>query len=170
MIQGDYKVRVTGVTGQLEKAEMLQNLVQFMNLIGQNPTAWLPYINQNKLLQRILEAFRPAIHDVEEIIADPETVQANQQAMFGQEITPDLLNLIPQLVRLNNERQARQFDQAQTNAEHAMAVHKQNHDHTIDNINQSLGIATFKHAQDVAEQQPQSAGVTSSPTQSGQGN
>lgn len=170
MIQGDYKVRVTGVTGQLEKAEMLQNLVQFMNLIGQNPQAWLPYINQNKLLQRILEAFRPAIHDVEEIIADPETVQANQQAMFGQEITPDLLNLIPQLVRLNNERQSRQFDQAQTNAEHALEVHKTNHAHTIANIDQALGIATFKHAQDVAEQNPQSAGVTSSPTQSGQGN
>jgi hypothetical protein len=170
MIQGDYKVRVTGVTGQLEKAEMLQNLVQFMNLIGQNPQAWLPYINQNKLLQRILEAFRPAIHDVEEIIADPETVQANQQAMFGQEITPDLLNLIPQLVRLNNERQNRQFDNAQSNAEHALEVHKTNHAHTLANVDQALGIATFKHAQDVAEQQPQSAGVSSSPTQSGQGN
>ena len=32
LVQGDYKVHVTGVTGQLEKAEMLQNLVQFMNL------------------------------------------------------------------------------------------------------------------------------------------
>ena len=170
LVQGDYKVRVTGVTGQLEKAEMLQNLVQFMNLIGQNPQAWLPFINQNKLLQRILEAFRPAIHDVEEIIADPETAQANQQAMFGQEITPDLLNLIPQLVRLNNERQARQFDQAQLNAEHAHEVHKTNHDHAIQNVETALGIATYKHAQDVLEQQPQSAGVSSSPTQSGQGN
>lgn len=170
MIQGDYKVHVTGVTGQLEKAEMLQNLVQFMNLIGQNPQAWLPYINQNKLLQRILEAFRPAIHDVEEIIADPETVQANQQAMFGQEITPDLLNLIPQLVRLNNERQARQFDQAQVNAEHAMSVHQQNHDHTIDNINAALGVAAHTVSQTEAESKPQSAGVSSSPTQSGQGN
>ena len=170
LVQGDYKVRVTGVTGQLEKAEMLQNLVQFMNLIGQNPQAWLPYINQNKLLQRILEAFRPAIHDVEEIIADPETVQANQQAMFGQEITPDLLNLIPQLVRLNNERQSRQFDQAQLNAEHAMAVHKQNHDHSIANVDAALGIATHQLAEKTLEQQPQSAGVSSSPTQSGQGN
>jgi hypothetical protein len=170
MIQGDYKVRVTGVTGQLEKAEMLQNLVQFMNLIGQNPQAWLPYINQNKLLQRILEAFRPAIHDVEEIIADPETVQANQQAMLGQEITPDLLNLIPQLVRLNNERQSRQFDQAQLNAEHAAAIHQQNHEHTIDNINTALGIASHHLAVKTAEQTPQSAGVSSSPTQSGQGN
>lgn len=170
MVQGDYKVHVTGVTGQLEKAEMLQNLVQFMNLIGQNPQAWLPYINQNKLLQRILEAFRPAIHDVEEIIADPETVQANQQAMFGQEITPDLLNLIPQLVRLNNERQNRQFDNAQANAQHEMDVHQANHDKSIDNIDRALGIASHRLAVKTAEQQPQSAGVSSSPTQSGQGN
>ena len=170
MVQGDYKVHVTGVTSQLEKADMLQNLVQFMNLIGQNPQAWLPYINQNKLLQRILEAFRPAIHDVEEIIADPETVQANQAAMTGREITPDLLNLIPQLVRLNNERAAREFDQAQLNAEHALAVNQQNHDHTIDNIDAALGIAAHTVAQQVADQKPQSAGVSSSPTQSGQGN
>jgi hypothetical protein len=170
MVQGDYKVTVTGVTGQLEKADMLQNLVQFMNLIGQNPQAWLPYINQSKLLQRILEAFRPAVHDVEEIIADPDTVQANQQAMQGQEITPDLLNLIPQLVRLNNERSAQEFNQAQTNAEHALEVHKTNHQHTLDNIDRALGIATLKHSQDVAEQTTQSAGISSSPTQSGQGN
>ena len=170
LVQGDYKVHVTGVTGQLEKAEMLQNLVQFMNLIGQNPQAWVPYINQNKLLQRILEAFRPAIHDVEEIIADPETVQANQQAMFGQEITPDLLNLIPQLVRLNNERQSRQFDQAQLNAEHALEVRKTNHTHNLDNVESALGISSFKHQQEVEMMQAQSAGVSSSPTQSGQGN
>ena len=170
MVQGDYKVHVTGITGQLEKADMLQNLVQFMNLIGQNPQAWLPYINQNKLLQRILEAFRPAIHDVEEIIADPETVQANQSAMTGREITPDLLNLIPQLVRLNNERSAREFDQAQLNAEHALAVHQQNHQHHIDNIDSALGIATLRHSMDVADQEAQAAGISSSPTQSGQGN
>lgn len=170
MVQGDYKVHVTGVTGQLEKADMLQNLVQFMNLIGQNPQAWLPYINQNKLLQRILEAFRPAVHDVEEIIADPETVQANQQAMFGQEITPDLLNLIPQLVQLNNARSARQFDEAQIKAEHALELAKTDHTHAVDTIDSALGIATLMHSKDVAEQQAQSAGVSSSPTQSGQGN
>ena len=170
MVQGDYKVHVTGVTGQLEKADMLQNLVQFMNLIGQNPQAWLPYINQNKLLQRILEAFRPAIHDVEEIIADPETVQANQAAMTGREITPDLLNLIPQLVRLNNERSSQEFNQAQLNAEHALDVHKTNHQHTLDNINSALGVASFKHSQDVLAQQAQSDAATQSPTQSGQGN
>lgn len=170
MVQGDYSVKVTGVTGQIEKADMLQSLVQFMNLIGQNPQAWLPYINQSKLLQRILEAFRPAIHDVEEIIADPETVQANQQAMFGQTITPDLLNLIPQLVRLNNERTNTQFDQAQTKAEHEVSVASAAHQHSMDKIDRAIGVAQILHAQDVMEQTPQSAGISSSPTQSGQGN
>lgn len=188
LVQGDYKVHVRGITGQLEKAEMLQSLVQFMNLIGQNPQAWLPYINQSKLLQRILEAFRPAIHDIEEILADPETAAAQQQAMFGQQITPDLLRLIPDLVRLQHQRSDAQFDQAQTKAEHQVDLAKTAHEHYHDDVDKALQIAQMRldHGQAVhdtiinahqaatarlaAEQTPQSAGVTSSPTQSGQGN
>lgn len=169
LVQGDYKVHVRGITGQLEKAEMLQSLVQFMNLIGQNPQAWLPYIQQSKLLQRILEAFRPAIHDIEEIIADPETAQAQQQAMFGQEITPDLLRLIPQLIRLADERGNTQFNQAQTKAEHALNVADTAHQHANTHIDQVLQHMDIDR-QRVADQMPQSAGVSSSPTQSGQGN
>lgn len=188
LVQGDYKVHVRGITGQLEKAEMLQSLVQFMNLIGQNPQAWLPYINQNKLLQRILEAFRPAIHDIEEILADPETAAAQQQAMFGQQITPDLLRLIPDLIRLQHQQGNTQFDQAQAVAEHqhkvAQTVHSQFHDqvdsalkigsHQMDSALGAHGAAVDNHLANStrisAEQTPQSAGVTSSPTQSGQGN
>jgi hypothetical protein len=51
-----------------------------------------------------------------------------------------------------------------------MAVHKQNHDHSIANVDAALGIATHQLAEKTLEQQPQSAGVSSSPTQSGQGN
>jgi hypothetical protein len=187
LVQGDYSVHVRGITGQLEKAEMLQSLVQFMNLIGQNPQAWLPYINQSKLLQRILEAFRPAIHDIEEILADPETSAAQQQAMFGQTITPDLLRLIPDLVRLKQQQGDTQFDQAQTKAEHGLAVDQQAHDQYHDNIDKGLQIGKLQldhsvHTADavtaahqaatarISAEQPQSAGVTSSPTQSGQGN
>jgi hypothetical protein len=188
LVQGDYKVHVQGITGQLEKAEMLQSLVQFMNLIGQNPQAWLPYINQSKLLQRILEAFRPAIHDIEEILADPETAAAQQQAMFGQQITPDLLRLIPDLVRLQHQRSDAQFDQAQTKAEHQADLHQQAHDQYHDEVDKALQIGRLQldHQQAAhdtlvnmhqattarlsAEQTPQSAGVSSSPTQSGQGN
>jgi hypothetical protein len=177
LVQGDYKVHVMGVTGQLEKAEMLQSLIQFMNLIGQNPQAWLPYINQSKLLQRILEAFRPAIHDIEEILADPETAAAQQQAMFGQQITPDLLRLIPDLVRLNHQREQASFDNAQTEAEHNVEVHKAAHSHFHDEVDKALQIANLQvqahqaqSARITAEQTPQSAGVSSSPTQSGQGN
>jgi len=184
LIQGDYKVHVRGITGQLEKAEMLQSLVQFMNLIGQNPQAWLPYINQSKLLQRILEAFRPAIHDIEEILADPETAAAQQQAMFGQTITPDLLRLIPDLVRLQHQQEQTKFDNAQKEAEHNVELAKAAHQHHKTDVDQALQIGNLilaghqtdidrqsaETAAKVAEMRPQSAGVSSSPVQSGQGN
>lgn len=170
MIQGDYKVHVRGITGQLEKAEMLQNLVQFMNLIGQNPQAWVPYINQSKLLQRILEAFRPAIHDIEEIIADPETAAAQQQAMFGQTITPDLLKLIPDLIRLQHSRQDAEFDRAQVNAEQMLDYAKHQHEREATMIDNALRIGELRLNKQIADQTPQSAGVSSSSTQSGQAN
>jgi len=118
MIQGDYEIKVTGITGQLQKAEMLQNLVQVMNIIGQNAEAWLPYLNQDELLRRILESFRPSIHDIEKIIADPETVAANKAAVEGQQMTPEMLRMIPQLAeqahRVEMEKQkAAQEQQAQ---------------------------------------------------------
>lgn len=94
MIAGDYKVKVTGITGQIMKSEMLQNLVQFMNLIGQNPQAWLPYINEDALLRRILESFRPHIHDIEDIIADPATADAKKVAQASQEMLPTLMSAL----------------------------------------------------------------------------
>lgn len=94
MIAGDYSVKVSGITGQIMKSEMLQNLVQFMNLIGQNPQAWLPYINEDALLRRVLEAFRPHIHDIEDIIADPATADAKKVAAASQEMLPALLQAI----------------------------------------------------------------------------
>lgn len=100
MVQGEYKVRVRGISEQLWKADTLQQLVQFMNLIGQNPQSWLPYINEDALLRRILESFRPNIRDIEQIIADPDTAQAKQIAMTQQNTMSDLLRLIPQLATL----------------------------------------------------------------------
>lgn len=109
LVQGDYLIKVTGITSQLEKADMLQNLVQFMNLIGQNPQAWLPYINQSALLNRILEAFRPSIRDIENIIASPEMVEAAKAAMSEEQITPELLRMMPQLIQM--AAQSKQQDQ-----------------------------------------------------------
>lgn len=94
LVAGDYEVKVSGITGQIMKSEMLQNLVQFMNLIGQNPQAWLPYINEDALLRRILEAFRPHIHDIEEIISDPATADAKKVAAASQELLPQMLQAI----------------------------------------------------------------------------
>jgi hypothetical protein len=111
LIQGDYKVKVGGITDQLEKAEMLQNLVQFMNILGQNPEAWTPYVNQDALLRRILEAFRPAIHDIENIVADPSTAEARKAATQNNDVlTPQLVGMIPQLVQLQQSQQSQQND------------------------------------------------------------
>ena len=103
MIQGDYEVVVKGLSDNLEKGEMLQQLIQFMNLIGQNPEAWLPYINQDAMLRRILESFRPAIHDIEDIIADPQTIAANKQAQMQKESAGQFIGMIPELARLAHE-------------------------------------------------------------------
>jgi hypothetical protein len=103
MVQGHYKVKVTGISGQLWKAETLQQLVQFMNLIGQNPQSWAPYINEDALLRRILESFRPHIHDIENIIADPDTAEAKRMAMTRESSTGDLINLIPQLSQMAHQ-------------------------------------------------------------------
>lgn len=110
MVSGDYDILVTGLTDQLEKAEMLQNLIQLMNIIGQNPESWLPWINQDMLLRRILESFRPTIHDIEKIIADPQTAQANKMAMQQQEQQNQLMQLLPKLhdMAANHEQQLAQ--------------------------------------------------------------
>jgi hypothetical protein len=111
LVQGEYKVKVSGISGQLWKAEILQQLVQLMNLIGQNPQAWLPYINEDALLRRILDSFRPMIHDIEQIIADPETAQAKKLAMQKESNMGDLVRIIPQLAQMAH----------QSNMDHASA-------------------------------------------------
>lgn len=106
MIQGDYKVKATGITSQLQKAEMLQNLIQVMNLIGQNPQAWLPYINQDAFLRRIIESFRPTIHDIDNLMVDPATAQAREAAIHYQEISQQ----VPQLIQAAQDAQQQQVD------------------------------------------------------------
>lgn len=114
LITGDYKVKVTGITGQIMKSEMLQNLVQLMNLLGQNPQAWLPYINEDALLRRVLESFRPHIHDIEDIIADPTTAEAKKAAMLDEAQMQQLIGAMPgmlQAVQKHNQANAdRQHD------------------------------------------------------------
>lgn len=103
LVAGDYEIEAKGLSDQLDKAEMLQNLIQFMNLIGQNAQAWLPYLNQDALLRRILEAFRPSIHDIEEIIADPQTAQVRQAAIEQGAQHMEMLKMLPQLAALSHQ-------------------------------------------------------------------
>lgn len=117
MIAGDYDIKVTGLTEQLDKAQTLQNLVQLMNIIGQNPESWLPYINQDALLQRILESFRPTIQDIEKIIADPQTVAANKAAAQQQSQLAELTKMIPQLSQQAHQTKQDQIEQESKSAE-----------------------------------------------------
>lgn len=123
VVQGDYKIKVTGLSGQLAKAEMLQNLTQLMNILGQNPETWMPYVNQDELLRRILEAFRPTIRDIDNIVAEPAMVEARKIAASQEAVTPDLVAMIPQMVQMALEQQqqkaAAQQQQMQEQAQQA---------------------------------------------------
>jgi hypothetical protein len=125
MVQGNYKVQVRGISSQLWKAEILQQLVQFMNLVGQNPQAWLPYINEDALLRRLLDSFRPHIHDIEQIIADPDTAQAKKIAMQHDNNSANLIQMIPQLAELahnvQNQQAQTDMDRQKMTHEHDMA-------------------------------------------------
>lgn len=158
MVAGNYKVRVRGISEQLWKAEILQQLVQFMNLIGQNPQAWLPYINEDALLRRVLDSFRPQIHDIEQIIADPDTAQAKQIAMNQQNTTGDLIRLIPQLAELahtvsQNQNQSRLDEQQQYIDAHRLASDRQNASN--DMIMRSRELALKEKQQDFEQRQAQ---------------
>jgi len=150
LIQGDYKVKSVGITGQLMKAETLQNLVQLMNLIGQNPEAWLPYVNQDVLLRRVLECFRPHIHEIEDIIADPATQEAKKIEMQNQASTSDLIGLIPQLL---------QHQQLQGQQQHQQSLDLQRLTHEQDSAKQEqatqLAQMALQHTQEMGAQQLQ---------------
>jgi hypothetical protein len=147
LIQGDYKVKSVGITGQLMKAEMLQNLVQLMNLIGQNPQAWLPYINQDALLRRILECFRPHIYEIEDIIADPAMQQAKKLEMTQQASVSHLIGLLPALL---------QHSQTQTQQEQdkGLALQEQTHQRDLAQMDQHIQVAqmALQHTQEMGAQ------------------
>lgn len=124
IIQGDYEIKVSGISGQLEKAEMLQNLVQFMNILGQNPESWMPYLNQSELLRRIMEAFRPGIRDIEKVLAEPATIEANKAALQQEKIAPDQMAqqiaLIDMALRQQQEQAKIQAEQQQAQIQEVM--------------------------------------------------
>ena len=164
LIQGDYKVKSVGITGQLMKAEMLQNLVQLMNLVGQNPQAWLPYVNQDVLLRRVLECFRPHIHEIEDIIADPAMQAAKKLEMTQQASTSDLINLLPQLL------QHQQFQQ-QLDHDKGLALQDQTHQADLAHGDAAIqGIqAGLQHQQAMGAQQLQQQQIQQQAQQPPQG-
>jgi len=129
---------------------MLQNLVQFMNLIGQNPQAWLPYINQDALLRRMLEAFRPHIHDIEDIIADPAIVEAKKAEMQQNELGSDMLRMIPQLLQMKQ-------DQTSGGQDATLELQRQQHEREM-----QKGEMQIQQSQQAAEQQSQQQAMAQS--------
>lgn len=124
MIHDEYTLNVTGLTNQLQKAEMVQNLVQFMNLLGQNAQAWMPYVDQGRLLQKILEGFRPTIDDIDKIVLDPVEAQKRQAAAQQQQQTQMMAQLLPQLLQAAQANQHKQTDVDMQNKQ--MAQDQQN--------------------------------------------
>jgi hypothetical protein len=159
LIVGNYEIKVTGITQQIQKAEILQNLVQLMNIIGQNPEAWLPYLNQDELLRRILESFRPALHDIEKIIADPATVAANKAAQEAATLTPEMLRMIPQLAEMAHNVQKQQNDTAQAaaqqNQQQQLAAAQHTHQVAQDHHQNAMDIIDRQHNQQNLDQQGQ---------------
>lgn len=143
IIAGDYKVKVNGITGQLMKSEMLQNLVQFMNLIGQNPQAWLPYINEDALLRRMLECFRPHIHDIEDIIADPAIADAKKTAMIQAENIPHALNFLQNMMPQQQQPSTPPALDPNNVLQHAVDMHMQQQD-------AGLALQEQQHEKDMA--------------------
>lgn len=147
MISGDYDIKVTGLTDQIEKAEMLQNLIQLMNIVGQNPESWLPWINQDMLLRRILESFRPTIHDIEKIITDPQTAQANKAAMQQQQQQQQMMELLPKLKQMA-------MDQENTQTANAMDMKKHADQMQSKSVDQAIQMQQMKHDAEAAKAKP----------------
>lgn len=100
MVQGPFTVHVGGITEYIKKTEQLGNLVQLMNILGQNQT-WLQYIRPDQLLRSILEAFRPSIEGIDQIVASPEEIAAAQQRTIDQ----TLINNIPTILQSTSQSQ-----------------------------------------------------------------
>jgi hypothetical protein len=108
LVQGDYEIKVTGITSQIEKSSMLENIVQLLNILGQSPETWMPYVKQDELLRRVLEAFRPSIRDIDNIVAEPALVAARQAQMQEEKLTPEIIVFITQMIQQQLETQKAQ--------------------------------------------------------------
>lgn len=98
-VQCDCILKVEGVSGQVEKQEMLQGLISFLGIISQGGDMWLPAINTRELLTRIGQAFRPAIRDVDKIFNPPEVEQAIRQQQQLMAALPALLGAQQEVIK-----------------------------------------------------------------------
>ena len=131
MLDGEYVVKVTGISNQIKNVEVLQHLVQFMNILSQNAEAWLPYVRQDVLLRKILAAFRAEIPDIEDIIETPEVAAAKLQAFGVKKVTPEMLKALPGIMQAEAKRQQGLAALQQRQALLAKQEQRADEDHSI---------------------------------------
>jgi hypothetical protein len=123
MVQGDYTIKASGISSQIEKAEMLQNLIQFMNIIGQSQE-WMYSINEGELMKRVLEAFRPAIRDLDNIVLPPEAAAAKQQQAMLAQFMPQVISTMQAMIQQGQQVAESNKDREATAAATAAAKEK----------------------------------------------
>lgn len=114
-IQCDCVLKVEGVSSQVQKREVLESLVQFLNIVSQGGPEWMPAINLRELLTRVAEGFRPHIRDIDKLFNPPEVEQAIRQQQALQAIAPAALSAATKMANAESAAQSAQ-DVAAMNA------------------------------------------------------
>jgi hypothetical protein len=114
----------------------------------------------------MLECFRPHIHDIEDIIADPATADAKKAAMLVQEQLPEFLNLLMQAQQQQQGAVPTPPPQIDPNnvLDHAMTLQQMEHEKELaqmdqqsqsQNAQQNAAQSMLEHQQQLQQLQAQ---------------
>lgn len=98
MINGDFDIKVAGVAEQLNATESAQALLELLQVLSSNPQAWLPYLNQSAILNRLLRAFNFRIDDLHDIIEPAPAAQEKMARLQQLEVDRAILKQLPALL------------------------------------------------------------------------
>lgn len=98
MVNGDFDIKVAGVAEQLNASDSAQALLELLQLLSANPQAWLPYLNQNAILARILRAFNFRVDDLHDVIEPPPVVQEKMARFQQTQVDQAILRQLPALL------------------------------------------------------------------------
>jgi len=157
LINGQYVVKVTGISNQIKNVEVLQHLVQFLNILGQNGDKWLPYIRQDVLLRKILAAFRAEIPDIEDVIETPEVATAKLHAFGVEKVTPDMLKSLPGIINAENKKMQQLAAMQQQQALLAKQQQRADEEHSINLFKAMMDIELRSRELDIEEMRAKAA-------------